>query len=101
VLARVEYRAGKNAKSGPLTYNTQSLVVGSWQQNVSQLFEVTVDLNAHTTSLSINGVVVAQGQSYVNSAAANLAHIAVVLNHNDIQTLGWDDISITRQADQP
>jgi hypothetical protein len=97
------YRAGQRAKSGPLTYNTQSLDVGSWQQNVSQRFEVTVDLNAHTTSLSINGnaVQAAQHQPYVNPAAANLARIAVVLNNNDIQTLGWDDISITRQPDQP
>ncbi len=101
ILASVEYRP-----SGQLTYNSNRvggpITVGSWAQDVAQLFEITVDLDNHVTSLSINStsVAAAQGLPYPDptGTAANLAQINMELGcvAPPQQTYAWDDIVITR-----
>ena len=106
-LARLEYRSGKAAQTGPLTFNGTRLVaglpVGSWARNVSQLFAITVDLVNNTASLSLNGVPVtgAQARPFVSSSATNIKTISIEIAGNDVQTIGWDTIEIRRLTDLP
>jgi hypothetical protein len=68
---------------------------------VAQLFAITVDLDNHVTSLSINGtpVAAAQGQAYPDptGTATNLAQLNMELGciAPPQQTYAWDDIEIT------
>jgi len=95
ILGSVEYRPGGN-----ITYdsNTLNAAAGTWVQNVSQLFSITVDLGAKTTSLSINGTPVStlQGVAFVQSGAANLASISMELGcvAPPTQTYAWDNIVV-------
>jgi hypothetical protein len=102
-LCRLEYRSGGPAQTGPLTFNGAGLVVGSWARNISQLFEITVDLVNNTASLSINGVPVtgAQAVPFVNAAATNIKTLSIEIVGNDVQTIGWDNIEIRRLVDLP
>src|SRR5207247_2332492 len=88
-VARLEYRNGGPSQSGPLTYNANTASpVGTWRRNISQLFEITVDLVAHTTSLSINGTPVsgAQNVAFVNTSASSIKTLSVEIVGNDVQT---------------
>lgn len=100
-LFRLEYRSGSAAQTGPLTFDGAGLVVGSWARNISQFFEITVDLVNNTASLSINGVPVsgAQAVPFVNPAATNIKTISVEIVGNDVQTIGWDSVEIRRLPD--
>ena len=100
-LGRLEYRAGSSAQSGPITFNG-TIAAGTWNRNVSQLFELTLDLINNTVSLSINGVPVAgvQGIAFVSSAS-DLATVSIEIVGNDVQTVGLDDLEIRRQPDYP
>lgn len=96
ILASLEYR-----DAGALTYNSTSnppsgIAVGTWATGVSQTFAILVDLDAATTSLSIDGVAVtaAQNQPFVQSAAANLNQVAFEIGLTTPQTLGWDDVNV-------
>ncbi len=108
-LARLDYRSGGPAQTGPLTFNGTSLVAGlpagTWARNISQLFEITVDLvsTPHTVSLSINGVPVsgAQAVPFVNPAATNIKTLSIRIVGNDVQTIGWENIEIRRLVDAP
>ncbi len=106
-VAQLSYRAPlTGAHDGILTFDGDTLSVG-WTQNVSQLFEFLVDVNAHTVRLvSINGrpVTRANGQAlgakpFVSALAVDLAQISVELTGIDAQILGWDDIDVARQPD--
>ena len=97
IIASVEYRPG-----GALTYNSNTLnaSAGTWTRDVSQLFEITVDLNQKLTSLSIDGTPVAslQGVAFVQNAA-NIGQINMELGcvvSEAPQTYAWDDIVISR-----
>jgi hypothetical protein len=98
IVASVEYRPG-----GQLTYNSNSInaPAGTWVGNTSQLFRIEVDLDAKTTSLSIDGAPVStlQGVAFSQPAAANLARISMELGCvvPPQQTYGWDDIMVVRQ----
>ena len=95
VVASLAYRP-----SGQLGYGTSSttpeISAGTWAQNVAQSFQITVDLNAKTTSLSINGAPVAAAQSvpFYESQASSLAYIGFELGCTSAQTLAWDDVEI-------
>ncbi|MGH7561209.1 MAG: hypothetical protein ACRENB_09315 [Gemmatimonadales bacterium] len=95
-VGRVEYQRGQSAQTGPITFNGQALAGQSWARNVSQLFEVEVNLVTQTTTLRINGVTVAQNVAFVNALATTLATIAIEIFGNDVQTIGWDDVEIFR-----
>lgn len=97
IIASVEYRPG-----GALTYNSNTLnaSAGTWTRDVSQLFEITADLNQKLTSLSIDGTPVAslQGVAFVQNAA-NIGQINMELGcvvSAAPQTYAWDDIVISR-----
>ena len=95
-IARVTYGNIKKPKADVLLYNGSN--VGTWNKDDKQSFEMIVDLNAKTTSLRINGSLVASGVPFVNNAAANLASIGAEFA-GDTKKVGWDDISITRLPD--
>lgn len=91
IIASVEYRLG-----GQLTYNTSSNDIGiDWTQGTSQLFEVLVDLDAHVTSLYVNGTPV-PGQQNVAfvQPATSLTQIGAELGGTFAQIFAWDDIEI-------
>jgi len=86
--------------SGNLTYNTSTNSIGSWTQNVSQAFELTVDMDAKTTSLNINGSPVANAQNvpFVTAGVSTLDRVSVDLGTTGTQRFGWDDILVTNAA---
>jgi len=99
IIASLEYRP-----NGLLSYSTPStspptaptsIGIG-WVQNVSQLFEITVDLAEQVTSLRVNGVLVPGFESvpFVQSGASSVARIAFELGGTTAQSVAWDDISI-------
>jgi hypothetical protein len=98
ILAALDYRPG-----GVLTFG--SLTVGSWTQDVSQLFEVTIDLDSHVTSLSIDGIPVtaAQQLGFLSGNPQDVARIGmelgcvVGLDGTLPQAYAWDDVSIGRE----
>jgi hypothetical protein len=102
-IARVTYAVRNNVNV--ILYNdtkTQAgTFVANWVQHVASTFKITVDLDAHTTSLSYNGspVAAATGVGYVNTNAANLATISADFRGIDSGVMGWDEIKVTRQAD--
>jgi hypothetical protein len=96
-IARVTYLTSSGKEQ--LLYN--GVVIGSWIKGKSQKFDVTVNLNNHTTSLKIDGVVIpaARNVPFVEDAQ-DLGRIAVELAGNDPGILGWDDITLLRSPDQ-
>jgi hypothetical protein len=70
-------------------------------QHTPSTFKITVDLDAHTTSLTYNGspVAAATGVAYVNTNAANLATISADFRGIDSGVVGWDEIKVSRMSD--
>jgi hypothetical protein len=91
-IARVTYSTVSSANV--LSYN--GTVFGTWVRHVSQHFEIEVDLNAKTTSLTVDGVAVATG----SFTAANFATVSADYRGIDSGVMGWDNISVTRLSDQ-
>lgn len=103
VVARLEYLPGQGAQSGPIAYNGAPLQGVTWQQNVTQSFAITVNLDARTTSLSIGGQPVAGAQNvpFATSTASDLQSFGAELSGIDAGVLGVDDVKIIRTADAP
>ncbi len=103
-IARVTYAVRSNVKL--ILYNDRAGVTGvkagSWVRSKPDQFLIQIDLNARTTSLWFNGnpVVGAVGVPFVNSGAADLASVSADFRGIDSGKIGWDNIRITRLADQ-
>jgi len=95
-IARVTYGSTKKPKATLLQYNGNT--VGTWKKDDKQNFEIVVDLDTKTTSLRINGVLVASDIAFVNGLAANIASIGAEFA-GDTKQIGWDDITIIRLPD--
>jgi hypothetical protein len=97
-IARFEYRQGPSAKTGPqtLTVQGQTFAAGTWSQDVSQLYTVTIDLAAHTVALSINGTAVV---SPTSSAFSGFGSAGWELSGIDAEILGIDNFEILRIPD--
>jgi hypothetical protein len=95
-IARVRYSffAGQRR----INYNND-IVVGSWQRQVAQKFEVLVDLDAKTTSLAIDGVTVISNVPFV-TPAENLASIAAEFIGPNSGIMGWAEIAVIRLEDE-
>jgi hypothetical protein len=102
-IARVTYAVRNNVNL--ILYNdtktTAGTFVGNWVQHTPSAFKITVDLDAHTTSLTYNGspVAAATGVAYVNTNAANLATISADFRGIDSGVVGWDEIKVSRMSD--
>jgi hypothetical protein len=94
-IARLSYSTETSARV--LRYNGD--VVGTWTTSVHQSFEITVNIDNKTTTLSINGGT-GVTKSFVNNAAADLARIAWIFGGIDAGLVGVDNITITRNIDQ-
>jgi hypothetical protein len=79
--------------SGELTFNTVENQVGAWTQNVSQIFELEVDLVNQRTTLSIDGEQV--GTASFVSNATNLSGVGMNFGLTSTQRAGWDDVTVT------
>ena len=82
--------------TGALTYNNGP-EAGVWTQNVSQNFELSVDLTAKTTTLRINGAAVPGlvNVPFVDNTAANLAHVLMQVGpQGGGQVLAWDGVQV-------
>ena len=93
ILAGVGYQPGGTL----VQFNGEgSTVVGTWTANVSQLFELTIDLTAQTVSLRIDGESVVPGFpiGYVQSSATDLASLIMDFGGTGAYGVAWDDIEI-------
>src|SRR2546427_10202423 len=82
-------------------YNDTIVLSGvSWVSDISQLFEIIVDLDAHVTSLRINGSAAAGAQNvpFFQSTAVNVASLGFETGGTSAQTFAWDDIKVARLA---
>ena len=99
ILRSVSY--GPNGQIHSQT-NDSSYVVGAWTRDVSQLFEVTIDLERRVTSLSIDGTPVSNSQNIpiVEPEAEDFARIGMgdCTGYVAEQSLAWDDITIVDQV---
>ena len=80
---------------GQLTYNGVA-AAGAWTQNVSQDFELEIDLDAKKTSLRINGALV-NGLQDVNfaEAATNLTSVSMEVGApGAAQVVAWDGVQV-------
>ncbi len=100
VVAQVEYRPGQKAKSGTFALNGTAVTGVTWKQNVSQFFEVTIDLDTDVVELRIGannwpGSLVASG----TTTATNVGRVGVELVGNDAQIMGLDSVTVTLLPD--
>ena len=88
--------------TGDLTYNSKPnaplTYVGSWTQGVAQTFELTVDLVAKTTSLSIDGTTAAVNVPFYQVEADAFNTVGVELGTTGTQRFAWDDITVETAA---
>jgi len=94
ILAAVEYRENGIIDFSELFTGTGIGV--TWTPDVSQLFEVTIDLDAKTVSLSIDGVPVAscQNLNYKEAAAIDLARMNFEVGYTTPQAFALDNLMI-------
>jgi hypothetical protein len=78
---------------GRLTFKSSDTTIGSWTQGVAQSFELTVDMDTKTTSLSINGSPVNNAQNVAFTATA-LSRVGVEFGTTGTQRFGWDDVLV-------
>lgn len=95
ILAAVAYR-----ENGTIDFNDQFMYSGigvSWTPDVSQFFELTIDLDTKITSLSIDGTPVAlcQNMNYYQANASDLAHMNFEVGYTTYQAYALDDMKIT------
>ena len=94
ILAAVAYR-----EDGKIDFNDLFAGSGigvSYTPDISQFFELTIDLDSKTTSLSIDGVPVAlcQNMNYYEAGAADLAHMNFEVGYTTYQAYALDDMRI-------
>lgn len=87
----VEYQLLAPGVSGQLTFNGPGTFLGSWTENVPQTFQLTINMDTRTTSLSINGVAIDAGGTFT---ATTLNSVSVELGLTSTQRLAWDDITV-------
>lgn len=98
-IARFTYDNGSSAKSGPVLYN--GVPVATWQQNISQRFEITVDLDHRVTSFGFQGATpLVSGAPFV-APAGDLAQAGWEITGRDGQIIGMDDAEIVALPDGP
>ena len=82
--------------TGSLTYNSGS-EAGVWTQNVSQNFELHIDMATKQTTLRINGAAITGfiGVPFVDPTAANLAQVSMQVGPQGAgQVLAWDGVQV-------
>src|SRR5688572_22928026 len=91
-IARVTY-----STVGPdnrLSYNDTK--VGNWTRNVTDTFEIEVNLDAKRTTLKLNGDSVASD----TITATNFVTITADFRGIDSGVMGWDNITVRRLSDR-
>ena len=83
--------------SGVLNFNSSTNPIGTWTQNVAQTFRLTVNMDAQTVSLSIDGVSL-DGVQNVPFTATTLGAVSVEFGTTGTQRFAWDDISVRDAA---
>lgn len=98
-IARVEYT--QVASMNVLNFNGNRLD-SPWVRNVKQKFDITIDLDAKTMSLSINGIPaqpLAKTQN-IPFTATDVAAVQAEFTGIDSGVVGWDNINVVRLAGQ-
>jgi len=90
ILAEVEYYYER------IYFNDLSDIDVTYERGVSQLFMVTIDLDARTVSLSVDGVAVGscQNLNFANPAASDLAQMNFEVHGSGPQGFALDALSI-------
>ena len=98
-VATLRYATVSSANQ--LYYN--DVLVGTWTRNVEQSFTIIVDLNANTTTLTIDNAATptVANAAFHDPLADGLASIAAEFNGIDSGVMGWDEIGVQRLSDQP
>src|SRR5688572_18138535 len=91
-IARVTYATVSSANV--LSYN--GVTFGTWTRNVSDHFEIVVDLNGKRSTLKVNGDSVASD----TITAANFASVSADFTGIDSGVMGWDEIFVRRLSDK-
>ena len=94
ILAAVEYR-----ENGIIDFNdlfTTSGIGVPYTRGISQFFELTIDLDAKTTSLTIDGfpIPLCQNMPYYEAGAADLAQMNFEVGYTTYQAYALDDMKI-------
>ncbi len=94
IVAAVAFRG-----SGIIDFNdlyASSGIGVSYTTDVSQYFELTIDMDAKTTSLSIDGVpvAVAQNAPFYQSSASNIGQMNFEVGYTTAQAYALDDMKI-------
>jgi len=101
-IARVTYAVRNNVKL--IMYNDTKQTpqtatpIGNWVQHHPDSFRIRVNLDTKKTTLWFNGAEVRTDVAFV-AAASNLATISADFRGIDSGIMGWDEITIERQAD--
>lgn len=97
LIATIAYLPGGQLNYGN-SFSTANRV-GTWTLGESQLFELTIDLDANVVKkLTIDGDSVTGGRPFEQEAAASLGRIRIGGGGTSPNTLGWDDIEIAPAA---
>lgn len=94
ILAAVAYR-----EAGEIDFNDMFTGLGigvTYTPGVSQYFELVIDMDAKTTSLSIDGVPVplCQNMNFYETGASDLAHMNFEVGYTTAQAYALDDLKI-------
>ena len=97
IVAAVIYR-----DNGIIDFNGLFAAAGigvAWTEERSQLFELTINMDRRTTSLSINGnpVATCQNMAFLEPNAADLAGMSFEVGLTTAQAFGLDDMRICRE----
>jgi hypothetical protein len=94
ILAGVAYR-----ENGIIDFNdlfTGSGIGVTYTQGVSQFFELTIDMDAKTTSLAMDGfpIPLCQNKNFYETGASDLAHMNFEVGYTTYQAYALDDLKI-------
>jgi hypothetical protein len=101
-IAVLSYKAQMQNSILTFTYSVNGVLtttqVGTWDRDVSQLFEIIVDLDTKTVELRIDNVLVASG-GFISALATDLKQVAAEFTGIDAGVIAWDDVQIKRLPD--
>jgi hypothetical protein len=109
-LARVTYAVRNNVNlilyndvpASPGHAAIPGTVLKNWVQHQKDSFRIRVDLNAGTTSISVNGGAFSTPVAFINpDATKTFKTISADFKGIDSGTMGWDDVIVRRVEDNP
>lgn len=98
LLARFTYANSAAAQGGPILFNGNP-TGATWTQNVSQAFEITVNLDDRRVSFGLQGSAPLVSLQPFAGPGIDLAKVGWQIKSQNAQTIGMDDVEIVRVPD--